>query len=209
MDDWQLVVLGGAISIITAGIVQSWQGRQAADRQREEFAHQREQQRNVFEQERGRKQGEWTRQRIERHELEQREVLRQSQAELFELTFAAREIAALDESIVTWEREGKQGDPPVSSERRSAAGERFEATRTRAYVLGASVHDEAIRDRVSELIPIAETLAFTPREHHPSPNPHFRIVNVRNELNVHIGRILRSGPGVERAAGDAHGRPLP
>jgi hypothetical protein len=66
MEDWKLIVLGGAISTITASVVQWWQGRQARERQREEFTHQREQQNTQLDQERAREQEEWARQRGKR-----------------------------------------------------------------------------------------------------------------------------------------------
>ena len=195
MEDWQLLVLGGLISTVTAGVVQWWQGRQARTLQSAELAHQREQQELELAENRDRQQQEWNHERQDRLDLEQRQVLRELQGELFSLVFAAREIANQNVEIARVEKDG--GDLGISVEGRNEAFRRFETSRARVYILGASAQSEEIRNDLEGIISMATSLAFTPRERHRDPDPYYHIVDERNRLNAVIGRILRGSPGLE------------
>jgi hypothetical protein len=199
MEEWRLVLLGGAISTVTAGVVQWWQGRQATDRQTAEFKHLSERQQAEFAEQRRREQDQWDRERQERLDLEQRDVLRDLQAEAFALAFAAREMCDQNVEIAKAKVDGTEHT--VSVERRNDAIRRFEASRARVYVLGASARSEEVRAVVKVIIPEAESLAFTPRERHRDPDPYYDIIDQRNRLNALVGRILRGAPGMELANG--------
>jgi hypothetical protein len=193
LEDWQLLVLGGGISTVTSAVIQLIQGSRERALQEDRFAHERRQQEEEWANQAARQHAEWNRQREDQHKSQQLEILTQLQGEVFKIVHASRAMCEERSRLgeLSDEERAKEESDEYAREWRRSTGRQFEDARAQVYALGASVEDPAIREALNELVPMVESLMFTPRERHRSPDPFYRSVEVRNEISRMIGRIRR------------------